>query len=369
MSDAPDVTVVVVAFRAATRIDACLSALAAQRLGALTMQVVVVDNASDDGTGDLVAELHPWVHLLRSPTNLGFAGGNDLAIASTSSRWVVLLNDDAVPEPDLVVRLVGVGDASPPDVAAVAASVLLTGTFRRAAPHEVAHDDAVHGPDGTVVPDPDGDVRLVNSTGNEMRTDGFGVDRGWLRDAARHAPPADVFGFSGAAAALRRAALDEVGLFDERYFMYYEDTDLSWRLRRAGHRVVHCPDAVVHHRHATSSGEGSAFFEFHDQRNRLLTVVKNASPRLAWTVVARHVMTTASIVLRRRQPWSRARTRLHALGSFVGLLPHALRERRRIARAAVRTAREVEHLLVSPGGPAPGAYRSTDSAGPPRQPR
>lgn len=353
----PDVTVVVVAYDAAGRIDACLRALRAQRLGSLTMDVVVVDNASSDGTADLVARDHPWVRLIRSAVNRGFAGGNDIAIRSTRSRWLVLLNDDAVADPHLVARLVTTGDAAPPDVAAVAATVLLAERFRPATPAESSRDDAVRTPAGVVVPDPGGDLQLVNSTGNELRRDGFGVDRGWLHDAATHRPPEDVFGFSGAAVALRRRALDEVGDFDERFFMYYEDTDLSWRLRRAGHRVVHCADAVAYHRHATSSGEGSAFFEFHDQRNRLLTVLKNGSAPLVVRVVGQHLLTTASIVLRRRQPWARARTRLRALRSALALTPHALRERRRVARAAAVRARDVERLLVRPDPAAPGPYR------------
>lgn len=349
-----DVVVVVVAYRAADRISACLDALRAQRFGSTTMQVVVVDNASDDGTADLVAGRYPEVRLMRSATNLGFAGGNNLAIRATASRWVVLLNDDAVAEPDLVARLVAAGDAAGDDVAAVAATVLLAERFRRPVATDDLDQDAVHGPDGAFVPAPDGDVRLVNSTGNEVRTDGFGTDRGWLSVAATHSPPQEVFGFSGAAAALRRQALEQVGLFDERFFMYYEDTDLSWRMRRAGWRVVHCPDAVAYHHHATSSGEGSAFFEFHDQRNRLLTVLKNGSPGLVLRVVLRHLLTTASIVLRHRQPWSRTRTRLRALVSSAAGTPAALRARRRCATVPART---VERLLVPPRTDAPGPYR------------
>lgn len=358
-SSAPvDVVVVVVAYRAVDRIDACLDALRAQRLGRTTMQVVVVDNASGDGTADLVASRYPEVRLLRSAANLGFAGGNNLAIRATDSRWVVLLNDDAVAEPDLVARLVAAGDAADDDVAAVAATVLLAERFRRPSSPQDLGPGAVHGPDGVFVPAPDGDVRLVNSTGNEVRTDGFGTDRGWLSDASTHSPPREVFGFSGAATALRRHALEQVGLFDEHFFMYYEDTDLSWRLRRAGWRVEHCADAVAHHRHATSSGEGSAFFEFHDQRNRLLTVLKNGSPGLVLRVVLRHLLTTASIVLRHRQPWSRTRTRLRALASAAAGAPAALRARRRCATVP---ARAVERLLVPPRADAPGPYRRAGS--------
>ena len=351
LTRAPDVTVVTVTYDAAHLVERCLDALRAQQLGDTTMEVVVVDNASHDGTADLVAS-RPDVTLVRAPRNLGFAGGNNLALRQVRSRYVVLVNNDAVPEPDAVRRLVEGLDAAPRDVAAMSATVLLAARFRAAG---AADAQVVVGPDGRWVPDPDGDVRLVNSTGNELREDGCGQDRGWLADATRHDPPAEVFGFSGAAAILRVAALREVGLFDERFFMYYEDTDLSWRLRLAGHRVMHCPGAVVHHEHAASSSEGSAFFRFHDLRNRTATLVKDASVRLVLRCVAREVLTTASLGLRRRR-WDLVGTRLRAGASLVTMLPHLLRERRRIGRSCRTTRGEVERLLV-PATPGLG-YRA-----------
>jgi GT2 family glycosyltransferase len=216
----------------------------------------------------------------------------------------------------------------------------------------------VTGPDGHWVAATDGPVRLVNSTGNEVRTDGYGVDRGWLSDAAHHRPPTEVFGISGAACVLRTSALADVGLFDESFFMYYEDTDLSWRLRLAGHLVVHCPAAVVEHEHAASSGEGSDFFRFHDARNRLALLTKDASAGLALRGVGRFILTTASITIRRSQPWGHVRTRLRAFGSYLGMLPGLLRARRRIGRGARVSRIDVERLLVPPGTPT-GPYRAS----------
>ena len=85
-----------------------------------------------------------------------------------------------------------------------------------------------------------------------------------------------MFGFCGAAALLRREAIDDVGTFDESFFMYYEDTDLSWRLRLRGWKVLYDPRAVVEHGHSRTSGEWSDFFLFHVDRNRLLMVLKDA---------------------------------------------------------------------------------------------
>jgi N-acetylglucosaminyl-diphospho-decaprenol L-rhamnosyltransferase len=352
-----DVTVVTVTYDAADLVGRCLDGLAAQDLEGLEMEVVVVDNASSDGTADLVARHHPEVTLVRSPANLGFAGGNDLALRSVRSRVVVLLNNDAVPEPGFVRALVRGLDEAPPEVAALTATVLLAQRFRHATAQDAA-EDLVHGPDGTWVAADDGDVTLVNSTGNEIRTDGFGGDRGWLADAARHAPGRAVFGFCGAAAALRTSALAEVGLLDESFFMYYEDSDLSWRLRLAGYRVEHCPDAVVRHEHAASSGEGSELFRFHDARNRLLMLTKDATAGLAVRAVARYVLTSASVTLRRSQPPGHAAVRWRALASYLRLLPSALRARRALGRSARVRRADVEQLLVDPPARPTGGFRA-----------
>lgn len=357
---APDVTVVVVTYDAADRVGPCLDALRAQELDGLTMRVVVVDNASRDGTADVVAHRHPEVHLVRSAVNTGFAGGNNLGLRTARSPWVVLLNDDAIPEPRFVARLVGAISDAAPDVAAVNATVLLAARFRRARPDDAA-GLVVHGPHGDYVADPAGEVRLVNTTGNLVRTDGYGVDRGWLEEHGRHSPDREVFGFCGAAVVLRRSALDVVGLFDDDFFMYYEDTDLSWRLRLAGFRVEHCPDAVVHHDHGASSRGSSELFRFHDARNRLLVLVKDATPGLAARCLARFVLTTASIAVRRSQPAAHVRTRLRALASCVRLSPRLVARRRAIGRTSAVSRADVERLLVPPGAEGPGTYRRVPS--------
>ncbi|WP_196250840.1 glycosyltransferase family 2 protein [Cellulomonas sp. JZ18] len=339
-----DVTVVVVTWRARALVLRCLEGLARQELDGLRMHVVVVDNDSRDGTAEAVHAAHPEVQVVVSDVNRGFAGGNNLALRAVDSPVVVLLNNDAVPEPTFVARLVGHLRAAAPEVAAVTGRVLLADRFRPAADGE----SAVVGPDGRWVADPAGDVLLVNSTGNVLRTDGYGVDRGWLARADGHHPPREVFGFCGAGVALRTDALRDVGLFDEDFFLYYEDSDLSWRLRLAGYRVEYAQDAVLHHEHAASTREGSDLFRFHDWRNRLLLLTKDATARRAVAAVLRFVVTTASVALRRHGSRGEVRVRLRVLASYVRLLPAMLARRRTIGRRARVTRAEVERLLVPP---------------------
>ena len=143
----------------------------------------------------------------------------------------------------------------------------------------------VAGPDGQwfdlrIPPEP---FDVVNNVGSNLFSGGFAGDRGFLDvDEGQYDEPADVFAWCGGAVLLKRAYLDDVGTFDERFFIYYEDTDLSWRGRLRGWRYVYEPGAVVRHHHAQSSGVGSPSFRFHTERNRLLVLAKNAPARLAW---------------------------------------------------------------------------------------
>ncbi len=96
---------------------------------------------------------------------------------------------------------------------------------------------------------------VINNAGSALYPHGFGGDRGFLeRDRGQYDEPAEVFAWCGGAVLLRRAYLDDVGLFDERLFLYYEDTDLSWRGRLRGWRYLYVPTSVVRHRHAAVVG-------------------------------------------------------------------------------------------------------------------
>jgi GT2 family glycosyltransferase len=123
---------------------------------------------------------------------------------------------------------------------------------------------------------------VINNVGSNLYPNGFGGDRGFLeRDSGQYEEPADVFAWCGGAVVLTKAYLDDVGLFDDRLFLYYEDTDLSWRGRLRGWRYVYVPSSLVRHRHAASSGVGSMVFRYYTERNRPLMLVKNAPAGLA----------------------------------------------------------------------------------------
>ncbi|WFR66537.1 glycosyltransferase family 2 protein [Curtobacterium flaccumfaciens] len=297
-------------------------------------QVVVVDNGSTDDSMDVLRRDLPDATVLARGDNGGFAAGANTGIRHADADVVVLLNNDAEPAPGFVAALRDHLDAAPADVAAVTGRIVLAGRWTRlqagasSAPAQRAlRDHAGH----LWVPSPDGEVRL-NSTGVRVDRDGNGLDRDWFAPADRVADRA-VFGFSGGAAALRRAALDDVGLLDESLFMYYEDTELAWRLRRRGWRVEYVADAVVEHDHSASSGVRSDLFVFRNARNRLVVALWHAP----WPTVVRATARTLARGLRglaagptRRE----ARLVLAALADVAGHLPAHLAHRARQSRVA-----------------------------------
>ena len=213
---------------------------------------------------------------------------------------------------------------------------------------ETAH---VLGPDPHWVEIPVGtdSFDVINNVGSNLYAGGFGGDRGFQeRDRGQYEEPAEVFAWCGGAVLLRREYLDAVGVFDERFFLYYEDTDLSWRGRLQGWRYVYEPRSVVRHRHAQSSGVGSKIFRFHTERNRLLMLAKCAPARVAIRAGLGEVK--RSLIVHWKDLIARPLTlqmplktiageRRHVLLSYLKFLPGMIRDRwmmdRRVSRRSL----------------------------------
>lgn len=250
-------------------------------------RVLVVDNASTDGTHELLARDYPAVDVLRLPTNTGFAGGVAAGLERVTTDVVVLLNTDAVVHEDWLANLLRPFDD--PTVGAVSSKLVL--------------------PDGT-----------VQSTGGWLEPNGYGHDR------TTEAAAGEVAYGNGAALALRTSVAKHLGM-DPRFFLYYEDVDLSWRLWLAGHRVVFEPAAVVTHLHSASTGGSRGLLHtFYAERNRLATLVTCATASLALRSVLRYPLTTVSVARGESPAKAWARTRAYA--SFLRWLPGLLRRRR-----------------------------------------
>jgi GT2 family glycosyltransferase len=259
----PAVSVIVVNWNGKHLLGPCLKALARQTF--TDFETVVVDNGSSDGSAAWLAEAHPEVRLIALDGNLGFAGGNNAGIRATSGEFVALLNNDTEVEPGWLEALVTCLRRHP-DVAACDSKVFFHGS---------------------------GD--LLWSQGADYAVSGAVIQRGF-RQPDRGLDAGDrreVFIAVACAALYRRQALDQVGLFDEDYFIGYEDVDLSFRLHAAGWRILNVSGAVVQHHVSASTKVNSDFYVYWGQRNVLDTYVKNMPAGLLWKYLPLHLLYTA----------------------------------------------------------------------------
>lgn len=212
-------------------------------------EVIVVDNASGDGSAEQVAALYPEVRLIRSATNLGFAAGNNLGMRASQGRYIFLVNSDVIVLPGALDALVGFLDAHP-DTGVAGPRVLNTDHSLQFSCRNA--------------PSP---WRLVNRT--------FALDRLFARwgrfqgeEILNWSPNADceVEAISGCFMAVRREALEQVGLFDETFFMYAEDIDWCCRFRKAGWRIQFVSASAIIHLGGASSANAPA--RFHVERQR-----------------------------------------------------------------------------------------------------
>jgi GT2 family glycosyltransferase len=449
-------TVVVVNYNGAHLLPHCLAGLRRQDTPPGFFDTVVVDNASADGSLDLLARDFPEVRVIPSPVNTGFAGGNNLALRRLDTPYAVLLNTDAVPEPDWLRRLLAPFEAAggdrlgvvtgkvvfaprflplrletegfspgPQDGRELGLRVLAVEVDGRDVTEKVLWEQAAYGPEGVgpgrfrwtrpggtfLVPVQDaagpvqGSVKVtfrwaaerdkpvrisgsdnggvaltatvardgseavlalaegtelvdvVNNAGGIVLRDGYGADRGFQEpDTGQYDAAADVFTACGNGMATRTAAGRGTGWFDDDFFLYYEDTDLSWRLRAEGWGIRYEPAARLRHLHSASSVEWSPLWMFHVDRNRLLMLTKNASAPLALRALRDYLLTSASMAVRAGRDGVRTRSRpavrphllrARVLLSYLRLLPTMLRRRAVTGRRAVLSRKELERWLVS----------------------
>jgi GT2 family glycosyltransferase len=213
---------------------------------------VLVDNNSRDESVDRVREDYPDVRILTLSANVGFAGGCNAGIAVARGEFVATLNNDAVADPHWLAELMN-ATADRPDVGMVASKMLFA-------------DDR-----GT-----------INSIGIALDRAGIAWDRGGGRLDGITLEKVEVFGPCAGAALYRRSMFDDIGGFDEDFFMYLEDVDLAWRAQLAGWRGILAPEARVFHEHSASAGPTSSFKRYHLARNKVWLITKNYPSPEIW---------------------------------------------------------------------------------------
>ncbi|MDT4943841.1 MAG: hypothetical protein QOH14_574 [Pseudonocardiales bacterium] len=255
------VTVVIVNYRGAEDTVNCIAGLRDLDWPADRLQIVVVDNASGDGSAERIAAAAPDITLIRSNENTGFAGGCNLGVSHAEGQFIALINSDARPDRDWLT-------------AAVA----------------VLNDEAAVGAVASKVLDWDGE-RIDFVGGNiNFAGQGYRTEAG-LKDVGGHIKPRNVLFFTGSAAVVRTELFRELGGFDEQYFMFFEDVDFGWRMNLRGHRVRYVPTSIVYHKHHASIAKFGSFREqYLLARNSLITIYKNFGDETLKKVLAPALM-------------------------------------------------------------------------------
>jgi len=319
------VSVTIVTWNSAKYLEECFAALARQEYS--NVEVIVVDNASEDGTRPLLERADRRWQVIYNQQNVGFAAGQNQAIRESRGDWVLCLNPDVMLSPDFITQLVTAGKVHP-EVGSLCGKLLRwdpTGYLPEQAENQIprrlksTRDDNNKGPNGTteVVPlqEPN-KTNIIDSTGIYFTRNMRHLDRGAEEvDRGQYDRPQYVFGASGAAAFFRRNFIENVSVegefFDEEFFAFREDGDLAWRAQVMGWKCLYVPAAVAWHvRRVTPERRKDLplVINWHSAKNRFLMRGKNASGwlcrRLFFPVLWRDIMTFGYAAVRDRRLWS-----------------------------------------------------------------
>ncbi len=278
------VSVTIVTYNSSRYIERCLRFLFEQDYPA--MEIIVVDNASGDGTPEILHRFQSRIAVVCNQQNKGFAGGQNQAIALTSGEWVLVLNPDVRLTPNFLTNAMAAGRLAP-EIGSV------SGKLRAMQPSfEIPTE------------------QILDSTGIHFTPSLRHFDRGSKqRDDGQYEKAEYVFGVTGAAAFYRRTMIEDVSIngefFDDDFFAYREDADLSWRAQLLGWKCVYTPHALAYHvRSVLPANRRSvpALVNMHSVKNRFLMRVKNVTGPLYWchfwAITGRDLMVVAGCLLR-----------------------------------------------------------------------
>ena len=234
-------SIIIVTYNGSAYLEQCLTSV--QQDVGTDGEIIIVDNASIDGSADLVQSQYPDVVLVRNKVNCGFAAACNQGAQIAVGRVLVFLNQDTRVEPGWLKALVR-GFDHEEAIGLTTSKILL-----------MSQPDRIH------------------LRGQDVHYTGLVFGRGFLSSADSMTTLEEVAAVSGASFAVRREVWEELGGFDETFFMYYEETDLSWRAQLAGYRCLYVPNSVVYHDYHPAQPNPSRLY--YSARNRYIMLLKN----------------------------------------------------------------------------------------------
>jgi GT2 family glycosyltransferase len=242
------VSIIVVSYKGGEMLVKCLKALEAQDY--TNIEIIVVDNGSGIALEKTLSSQHPQCKWITEQCNQGFAGGTNRGISKASGEFIALVNDDAMFEPTWISVMLKCMQDNPS--AGACAGLVVDG----------------NSPD------------ILDSFGVGIALDGMSRQLECGTSSTLSRDTTEVLAFSGCSCLLRKAALDDTGVFDERFFAYCEDTDLSLRIIRAGWKILACPNAKSLHHYSHTGGRFSLRKLYLIERNHQWVALKNFSTPL-----------------------------------------------------------------------------------------
>jgi|YNPNPStandDraft_1061719.scaffolds.fasta_scaffold77505_2 GT2 family glycosyltransferase len=305
----PRSSVIIVNHNGRKHLERCLPSLL--REDCRNCQIILVDNASTDGSARYVEHFFPQVLVIRNHANLGFGHGSNLGAQCATGEYLVFLNPDTIVEPGWLDTLLAVLEADT-QVGLATSKILLLA-----------------------------DPERINTCGNVVHYTGVTLCRGAGFHKSAFQETGEVDAVSGAAFAIKRKVFEELGGFDERFFLYMEDTDLSWRARLAGYKCLYVPQSIVYHDYTLRFGPAKTFYQ---ERNRYLMLLKS----LRWPTL---IVLLPALMLAELVTWGfvflRERKRLaNKLRAYVWIFTHwgqVMQSRRQVQ--ALRRVRDRDLLI------------------------
>jgi GT2 family glycosyltransferase len=315
MQPLPLVSVIIVTWNSKKYLPTCLDKLSTQTFH--HFEVILIDNGSEDGTLHRLQAGYKNLHLSieKLASNYGFAAANNLGARLAHGKWLALLNADAFPDPDWLEQLLFAAQKNPEF------------TFFSSRQIQFNRPD------------------LLDGAGDEYHVSGLAWRKYYNHTEKEYGTqPDEVFSACAAASFYLRDDFLKVNGFDEAYFSYFEDVDLSFRLRLAGGRCLYVPQATVHHVGSASSGKMSDFVIYHGHRNLVWTYFKNMPSWLLWFYLPLHILMNIYFVFSFAFK-GKGRAILMAKWDALRGIPSILQKRRNVQKSRSISISEIYRIM------------------------
>lgn len=283
-------------------------------------EVIIVDNASTDGSQAAIEQHYPWVRLIALAENRGFTGACNVGMVAARGEFIALLNNDTEVDSGWAAAVVDAFRRHP-DAGSIASKMLL-------------FDKRDH----------------IHTTGDYFTIDGRAGNRGvWEKDEGQYDREEYVFSACGGSSVYRRTTLEQIGLLDDDFFFSGEDVDLGWRAQLTGWRCLYTPSAIVYH-HLSATG-GGVTASYYDGRNLIYILAKNYPTELWHKYKRRVLLMQGRRAVEALRAWrgEAARAQLRGMGAGLVGLRRIFRKRQAIQASRTVTPAYLESILQRPG--------------------